>query len=147
MLDTCDRINTELGTDDWQPIVIVNEDNYPRALVSLTRYEVLLVNPIADGMNLVSKEGPAVNQTDGVLVLSRNAGSYDELGHAALTVNPYDVSEMADALHRALRMDPEERRARADLLREVVERNNPWKWLSHQLADITPYLRRATARR
>ncbi|HYR62792.1 MAG TPA: trehalose-6-phosphate synthase [Actinomycetota bacterium] len=142
VLDTSDRINAELGTDDWQPIVIVNEDNYPRALASLTRYDVLLVNPIADGMNLVSKEGPAVNRNDGVLVLSRNAGSWYELGHAALTVNPYDVSEMADAIHTALTMDPEERRVRAELLAEVVERNNPWKWLSHQLEDISPYLRR-----
>ena len=143
VLDTTDRINTELGTDDWQPIVLVNEDNYPRALAALTRYDVLLVNPIADGMNLVSKEGPAVNRNDGVLVLSRNAGAWYELGHAALTVNPYDVSEMADALHSALTMQPEDRRNRADLLREVVERNNPWKWLGHQLDDILPYLTRA----
>ena len=121
--------------------MIVNEDNYPRAIASLIRYDVLLVNPIADGMNLVSKEGPAVNQSDGVLVLSRNAGSWYELGHAAITVNPYDVSEMADALHTALTMDPIERRGRAELLRGVVEHNTPWKWLGHQLADIAPHLK------
>jgi trehalose 6-phosphate synthase len=97
-------------------------------------------------MNLVSKEGPAVNQNDGVLVLSRNAGSWDELGHAALTINPYDVSEMADTIHTALTMDRAERRGRADLLREVVEHNNPWKWLGHQLADIAPHLKTAGAR-
>lgn len=142
VLDTSDRINNELGTDDWAPIVIVNEDNYPRAVASLTRYDVLLVNPIADGMNLVSKEGPAVNRTDGVLILSRNAGSWYELGHATLTVNPYDVSEMSEAIHAALIMSPEDRATRAVLLAEVVERNNPRKWLSHQLEDISPYLRR-----
>ena len=146
VLDTCDRINSELGSDDWQPIVLINEENYPRALASLTRYDVLLVNPIADGMNLVSKEGPAVNRTDGVLVLSRNAGSWYELGHAALTVNPYDVTEMAEALHTALTMEPQDRATRAELLTEVVERNSPWKWLSHQLEDIAPYLTRAVAR-
>jgi trehalose 6-phosphate synthase len=146
VLDNCDRINSELGTDDWQPIVVVNEDNYPRALASLTRYDVLLVNPIADGMNLVSKEGPAVNRTDGVLVLSRNAGSWYELGHAALTINPSDITEMAEALHTALTMAPEDRATRAELLGEVVERNSPWKWLSHQLEDISPYLTRAVAR-
>src|SRR3989440_912195 len=138
VLDTCDRINSELGTDDWQPIVIINEDNYPRAIAALTRYDVLLVNPIADAMNLVSKEGPAVNRNDGVLVLSRNAGSWYELGHAAVTVNPYDVTEMADAVHTALTMDLGERRGRAELLRQVVEHNNPWKWLGHHLADIPP---------
>src|SRR2546423_7510094 len=147
VFDTCDRINSELGADDWQPIVIVNEDNYPRAIAGLTRYDVLLVNPIADGMNLVSKEGPAVNQNDGVLVLSRNAGSWYELGHAAVTVNPYDVTEMAEALHAALTMDLDERRGRADLLREVVEHNTPWKWLGHQLADISPHLKTAGSRR
>src|SRR5437899_631504 len=114
VLDTCDRINSELGTDDLQALVMINEDNYPRAIASLIRYDVLLVNPIADGMNLVSKEGPAVNQNDGVLVLSRNAGSWYELGHAAVTINPYDVTEMADALHTALTMDPVERRGRAE---------------------------------
>ena len=107
---------------------------------------MLFVNPITDGMNLVSKEGPAVNRTDGVLVLSRNAGSWYELGHAALTVNPYDVSEMAEALHTALTMEPQDRATRAELLTEVVERNSPWKWLSHQLEDISPHLTRAVAR-
>jgi len=146
VLDNCDRINSDLGSDDWQPIVVINEDNYPRALASLTRYDVLLVNPITDGMNLVSKEGPAVNRTDGVLVLSRNAGSWYELGHAALTVNPFDVSEMAEAIHTGLTMEPQDRATRAELLAEVVERNSPWKWLSHQLEDISPYLSRAPAR-
>jgi trehalose 6-phosphate synthase len=141
VLDASDRINGELGTDDWQPIIIVNEDNYTRALTSLTKYDALLVNPIADGMNLVSKEGPAVNRTAGVLILSDNAGSWYELGHAAITVNPYDLSDMADALHRALTMDPAERQGRAELLRGVVERNSPLKWLNPQLADILPYLK------
>jgi trehalose 6-phosphate synthase len=147
VLDACDRINSELGTDDWQPVVLISEDNYPRAIACLTRYDVLLVNPIADGMNLVAKEGPAVNESNGVLVLSRNAGAWDELGHAAITVNPYDISEMADALHAALTMDAAERRGRAELLREVVEHNSPRKWLGHQLADIAPYLKAAGARR
>lgn len=134
--DAAERINAKLGTDGWQPVVVYNEDDYPRALAALTRYDVLLVNPIADGMNLVSKEGPAVNRNDGVLVLSRNAGSWYELGAAALSVNPYDVAETADALFRALTMDAAERQGRAGLLRTIVEANNSWKWLGHQLDDI-----------
>lgn len=136
VFDLVDRINNELGTDDWQPIVVINEDNYVRALACLTSYDVLVVNPIVDGMNLVSKEGPAVNETDGVLILSRNAGSWEELGHGSLGVNPYDVLEIAEALNTALTMDPEERKARARVLREVVQRNDPNKWVWHQLHDI-----------
>jgi trehalose 6-phosphate synthase len=136
VLDTHDRINAELGTDEWQPIVLLNEDNYTRAIACLSRYDALVVNPIADGMNLVAKEGPAVNETDGVLILSRNAGAWYELAHAAVSVNPYDISKMAEAMHTALTLDPDQRAARARLLREVVERNNPTKWVWHQLRDI-----------
>lgn len=136
VLDTQDRINTELGTDDWQPIVLVNEDNYARAVSCLSRYDVLLVNPIFDGMNLVAKEGPAVNESEGVLILSRNAGAWHELGHAAVGINPFDLTDMAEALHAGLTMEREQRRAWAGILRDVVERNDPTKWVWHQLDDI-----------
>jgi trehalose 6-phosphate synthase len=136
VLDMHDRINAELGTDDWQPIILVNEDNYTRALACLRRYDVLLVNPIIDGMNLVSKEGPAINEVDGVVVLSRNAGSWQELAHGVIGVNPYDIAEMSEALQEALVMDAESRAARASALRDVVEHNNPTKWVWHQLRDI-----------
>jgi trehalose 6-phosphate synthase len=136
VLDMHDRINADLGTDDWQPVVLVNEDNYTRALACLRRYDVLLVNPIIDGMNLVSKEGPAVNEVDGVVVLSRNAGSWQELAHGVIGVNPYDIAEMSEALEEALTMDAESKAARARALREVVEHNNPTKWVWHQLRDI-----------
>lgn len=137
VLDTCDRINANLGSDDWQPVMLFGDENYPRAIAALSLYDVLIVNPIADGMNLVSKEGPAVNQRDGVLVLSRNAGSWRELGAAALGVNPFDLAEMADALNAALTIDRDERKSRAALLREIVERNSPAKWVAHQLRDIS----------
>jgi trehalose 6-phosphate synthase len=136
VLEVHDRINAELGTDDWQPIVLLNEDDYVRALSCLTRYDVLIVNPLVDGMNLASKEGPAVNQNDGVLILSRNAGAWYELSHGAIGVNPYDISEMAEAIQVGLEMDPDERRDRAAALRETVERNDPAKWVYHQLKDI-----------
>lgn len=137
VLDTCDQINADFETDDWQPILMFDDENYPRAIAALTLYDVLIVNPLADGMNLVSKEGPAVNQRDGVLVLSRNAGSWDELGAASLGVNPFDIAEMAETLDHALSMEQEERKIRGGLLREIVERNSPAKWVTHQLADIS----------
>lgn len=136
VLDVHDRINEELGTDDWQPIVVVNEDNYTRALACLRRYDVLMVNPIADGMNLVAKEGPAVNENNGVLVLSRNAGAWYELGHGVIGINPFDVHEMANALYEGLTMEPSHRSELSQLLREVIERNNPTKWVWFQLRDI-----------
>lgn len=136
VMDIHDQINSGLGTDDWQPVTLINEDHYLRAVACLSRYDVLLVNPIADGMNLVAKEGPAVNDIDGVLILSRNAGAWYELGHAALGVNPFDIADMAEALNTALTMDAAERRGRVTLLRQVVERNDPTKWIWHQLDDI-----------
>lgn len=136
VLDVHDRINEELGTDDWQPIVLVNEDNYTRALACSRVYDVLMVNPIADGMNLVAKEGPAVNENDGVLVLSRNAGAYYELWHGAIGVNPYDVTEMSEALYEGLMMEPAQRKELSDLLKGVIGQNTPSKWVWYQLNDI-----------
>jgi len=132
-----DRINEELGTDDWQPIILLNEDNYVRALACSRRYDVLMVNPIQDGMNLVAKEGPVVNEVDGVVVLSRNAGAWYELEFGVLGVNPYDVHEMSEALYAGLMMDAEEKQNRALFNKEVIERNTPSKWVWRQLRDIT----------
>jgi trehalose 6-phosphate synthase len=132
-----DRINDELGTDDWQPIVLINEDNYVRALACSRKYDVLIVNPIVDGMNLVAKEGPAVNETDGVIVLSRNAGAWYELEFGVLGINPYDLHEMSEALYSGLTMNAEEKRIRSMFNKEVIERNTPSKWVWRQLKDIT----------
>ncbi|MGH2771709.1 MAG: alpha,alpha-trehalose-phosphate synthase (UDP-forming) [Actinomycetota bacterium] len=136
VLDMHDRINEEFGTEDWQPIVIVNEDNYVRALACGRKYDVMMVNPIADGMNLVAKEGPVVNENDGVLILSKNAGAWYELGHAALSINPYDIHEMAEALYRGLTMEKSEKAELAAILKEVIDRNTPSKWVWYQLSDI-----------
>jgi trehalose 6-phosphate synthase len=87
-------------------------------------------------MNLVAKEAPAVNTRDGVLMLSENTGSHEELADCALSVNPFDIQEQADAIYRALTMDPEERRLRAERLKELVFSRNPGDWVDDQLADI-----------
>jgi trehalose 6-phosphate synthase len=87
-------------------------------------------------MNLVAKEAPAVNTRDGVLMLSENTGAHEELGECALSVNPFDIEEQAEAIHRALTMPADERRGRAQRLREIVDRTDPGIWIDNQLADI-----------
>lgn len=129
-------VNECHGTDDWQPIGLRIKDDYPESVAALKLYDVLLVNSIFDGMNLVSKEGPLVNKRNGVLVLSENAGSHFEMGEAALVINPFDVQETADALYRALILPERERQPRAWWLKEIVIRNDTTKWLYHQLKDV-----------
>jgi len=129
-----DRLNDKWATPDWRPILLDDEDYFPTSVAVLRRYDVLLVNPIRDGLNLVAKEGAAVNERDGVLVLSRESGVHDELGEWCLDVNPFDVSATADALHRALSMAPTERAERAAGLRAAAEARSPHDWLGEQLA-------------
>jgi len=130
---TVDRINQRWGTRGWTPIVLEVEDDYPRSLAALSRYDVLLVNPVRDGLNLVAKEGPLVNTRNGVLALSREAGAFDELGVAALEVNPFDVSGTADVLARALDMDAGQKASRIGALRQVIRSRAPVEWLHDQL--------------
>ena len=116
----------------WTPILLDSEDNYPKSVAALRRADVLLVNPVRDGLNLVAKEGPLVNERDGVLVLSRQAGAWDELGGHAVGVNPFDVSGTARRLATALDLPRQERSARARALRKVVEARSPLDWFDDQ---------------
>ncbi len=139
---TVARINERWGTPGWTPVVLEVEDDYPRSLAALTRYDVLLVNPVRDGLNLVAMEGPVINTRDGVLALSREAGAFDQLAGGALEVNPFDVTGTATVLARALALGPEERAARAAALRTAILARRPADWLDDQLAAAG----RATAR-
>ena len=130
---TVARINERWGTPGWTPIVLEVEDDYPRSLAALTRYDVLLVNPVRDGLNLVANEGPIVNTRDGILALSREAGAFDQLADGALEVNPFDVTGTAAALAQALATGAEERAARATTLREIILSRRPADWLNAQL--------------
>jgi trehalose 6-phosphate synthase len=136
--NTAERINAVFATDTWTPILLHDDDDRARALAALSLSDVLLVNPVRDGLNLVAKEGPLLNGTDGVLVLSREAGAWEELRHDALGVNPFDLLETVEALHRALDMPPDERRERASRLRTVVEGRTAEDWLADQLASAQP---------
>jgi trehalose 6-phosphate synthase len=127
-------INERFGTDSWQPVVLETSDDFPRSVALLSRYDVLLVNPVSDGMNLVAKEGPQVNQRDGVLVLSTETGAWEELGEAALGVHPCDVSATAEVLAEALSLDPQQRKERAARLVELAAARTPLDWLAGQLA-------------
>ena len=101
---TAERINQTWGSATWTPIALHVEDDRMHSLAALTIFDVLLVNPVRDGLNLVAKEGPLLNGAGGVLVLSREAGAWEELSGPAVGVNPFDVSGTADALHHALCM-------------------------------------------
>ena len=127
------RLNERWGSGDWVPVVLAVADDRARSIAALTAYDVLLVNPVRDGMNLVAKEGPLLNRAGGVLVLSREAGAWEELHPAALGVNPFDISETAAALDAALSMDPADRAARAEALREIVLGQTAADWLDRQL--------------
>ena len=129
-----ERVNERWGAGDHVPIVLDVEDDFAATVAALRRYDVLLVNPVRDGLNLVAKEGPALNERDGVVVLSREAGAFDELGDAALGVNPFDTSATAAALAAALAMAPAERRARATQLRQLARSRTPADWLRELLA-------------
>ncbi len=126
------RVNERWGTPECQPVVVDTRDDYEQTIAGLTRYDALLVNPVKDGLNLVAKEGPLVNTRDGVVVLSPEAGAYDELADAVVPVHPYDIEQGADALHRALAMPGDERRARAERIRALAARHTPQTWL-HEL--------------
>jgi trehalose 6-phosphate synthase len=136
-----ERINERWATPDWTPISFEVADDYAASVAALTRYDALLVNPIRDGLNLVAMEGAIVNESDGVLVLSRGAGAFDELGESALEIHPYDVVAGADVLARALSMDPAERGERALALRQRAGANSPARWLE----QLVTHARRSPA--
>jgi trehalose 6-phosphate synthase len=130
------RTNAHFGDGDWEPIRLIINENYPRALAALQCYDVLLVNSIADGMNLVAKEGPAINQRDGVLILSERTGARQQLGPGALVIAPCDVYATAEAMHQALTMPDEQKHENAKLLRWMIEREDITLWLLDQLQAV-----------
>jgi trehalose 6-phosphate synthase len=139
-------VNDRFRSEGWLPLDVRMEDNFPQAVAAYKQFDVLLVNAIFDGMNLVAKEAPLVNARDGVLVLSENAGVHDELGEWALTVNPFDLSGQAEALHVGLTMAEDERRRRLDAIRAHVRHNDIAAWIQSQLGDLDAVERRSSTR-
>jgi trehalose 6-phosphate synthase len=136
------RVNDRFQREGWAPIELVIEDNFPAAIAAYKQFDVLFVNAILDGLNLVAKEAPLVNERDGVVVLSENAGAHEELGEWVVSVNPFDVAAQAQALHEALTMPAAERRERLDAIRAHVREHDVAEWIEAQLADLD----RCTAR-
>jgi trehalose 6-phosphate synthase len=132
------RVNERWGDAGWQPVRLETDDDYPRSVAALRRYDVLVVNPVRDGLNLVAKEGPMVNERDGQLVLSTEAGAHVELAGAADAVHPFDLTATAAAMAAALDRDDGERRDRAVALAEMAGARTPADWLADQLAAAGP---------
>ena len=128
-------INNKYGNEDWHPIDFFYENNYIQAMAGMRAYDVLLVNAVIDGMNLVAKEGPTVNNRDGVLVLSETIGACEQLGENALTVAPTDLEGTTQALYKALTMPLGERSERAAKLKKSIEEEDIANWLLHLLED------------
>src|SRR5713101_3600672 len=146
VLKIIEEINSKYGSSEWTPVHAFFGNDRTRSLAAMQLYDVLLVNPIIDGMNLVAKEGPAVNQRNGVLVLSRTAGAFQQLGKASIPTSPTDIAETAQALYKALTLPCDERRMKAALGRQIVERQDLNTWLERQIADINELLDRLPTR-
>jgi trehalose 6-phosphate synthase len=127
------EINAEFGTASWTPVMLKVDDDFARSLAAYRLADVALVNPIRDGMNLVAKEVPVVSDNGVVLVLSREAGAFEELGDDAITVNPYDIRATAAALHTALTLPPADRTDRTKRLAAAATALPPAQWFLDQL--------------
>jgi trehalose 6-phosphate synthase len=128
------RINERWSTPGWEPIVFDPSDDFPRSVAALRRADVFLVNPIRDGLNLVASEGPLVNDRDALLLLSPEAGIWDQLGDVARPVHPYDISGTADVLAAALGVSREDRAEEGQALKARAAARTPADWLADQLS-------------
>lgn len=143
IMATVGMINAKYSDALWEPVRVILGGNYHRAIAAMSLYDALLVNTIADGMNLVAKEGALVNENDGVIILSEYAGAFAEMGDFALSVSPFDIYGTAEALHQALMMPREERIKHAEGLRELVQSNGVDHWFHTQVRDAELALKEA----
>jgi trehalose 6-phosphate synthase len=130
------RVNDRFQQEGWTAIDLQIGDNFHRSVAAYKQYDVLLVNAIFDGLNLVAKEAPLVNTQNGVLVLSENTGAHEELGEWTLTVNPFDVAGQAEAIHEALELSEAERGRRRDAICAHVREHDLAAWIAAQLAGL-----------
>lgn len=134
------RINSNFRRPDWQPIQLFHQENYAQAIAGMKLADVLVVNPLVDGMNLVAKEGPMVNNRHAALVLSERAGAHEQLGSHSLTVSPVDIEGTAKAIYAGLNLDVEERISRSDSLQGSIRNQDIIDWIERQLIDLLPLI-------
>jgi trehalose 6-phosphate synthase len=139
-------VNDRFQREGWTPIDLRIADDFLGAVAAYKQYDVLLVNAIFDGLNLVAKEAPLVNERDGVLVLSENAGAHEELSEWTVSVNPFDIAGQADAIHAALEMPAEERSARSRAIQAHIREHDLAEWVEGQLTDLDATAAPARAR-
>ncbi len=138
-MEAVQRINDRFGDTApgaEGPIGWRFEDDFDRSLAAMRTCDAILVNPVFDGLNLVSKETPTVNERDAALLLSRNAGVFEEVGDAAIGLDPFDVTGTADAIEEAVDMSADERRRRAERLRELATATTPEQWAREKLGAV-----------
>ena len=136
IFELADAINDEYGLPGWKPVEIFFENNYAQAIAAMRDADVILVNPLIDGMNLVAKEGALVSDRQAVLILSESAGCYDELREYALGISPADIEGTVRAIRQALKMSAKERRERSRGLRRQVDEEDVRVWLMRQFRDL-----------
>ncbi|MCX6013864.1 MAG: trehalose-6-phosphate synthase [Chloroflexi bacterium] len=136
VLEIIKAINNKYSKNDWQPIKIYYENNYPQSIAAMCLYDVLLVNAVIDGMNLVAKEGPIVNTRDGVLILSESVGAYQQLKEGVVTLTAVDIEATVSAIYKALTMPAEERKKKAEILKAAIKKDDMTQWLYNQFQDI-----------
>ena len=135
------KINNKYSTDNWKPIEQIFKADYSLVVAAFKNYDCLMVNPICDGMNIVSKEGSVINENKGILILSEHAGSYEELKDYSLNVNPFDVTQTAEAIYKAVSMSSKEREDRLTGLKKIVRERNIYNWVAEQFDDIEKLFR------
>lgn len=116
-----------------KPIVLFANDDFELSVALLTSYDVLLVNPIRDGLNLVATEGPLINTKHGILVLSENAGIVESLGDVAMVINPFDIRQTALALADALSVTESDKESSNTILKNKCLISNPKSWFENQI--------------
>jgi len=136
-----ERINRKYQTEEWQPVRLEFGQDIHKVAAGYKNFDVLIVNPLYDGMNLVAKEGMLINERAGVLVLSENAGSHRELGQHAITISPCDIEQTADALKQALEMDFAEKAHRAEEIKRIIKRHTMKQWAEQQIGDLISMLK------
>jgi trehalose 6-phosphate synthase len=130
------EVNAAQGIPGWEPITAFYENNYLQAIAGMKLGDVILVNPVSDGMSLVAKEGPIANRKDALMVLSEGTAAWEQLKEHALVVAPADIEGTATALYQAVTMPLEERARRASGMRAAIEAQNSAAWLAAQFTDI-----------